>query len=80
MIGVVKTTWSSPWDLMIGYKLRSDSWDRGYATRAVCAFLDVYWSRPRRAPRREAFTQQTPDIREAGSDISRDRVSTETET
>ncbi|KAK2060925.1 hypothetical protein LY76DRAFT_590976 [Colletotrichum caudatum] len=70
MIGVVKTTRASPWGLMIGYKLRSDCWGRG------CAFLDVYWSQPRRALRGEVFVEQTSDTHEAGSGVSRDRMST----
>ncbi|KAK2048716.1 hypothetical protein LZ31DRAFT_30867 [Colletotrichum somersetense] len=76
MIGVVRTTRASPWGLMIGYKLRSDCWGRGYATRAVCAFLDVYWSQPRRAPRGEMFVEETSNTHEAGSGVSMDRMST----
>ncbi|EFQ26581.1 hypothetical protein CGRA01v4_09224 [Colletotrichum graminicola] len=76
MIGVVKTTQASAWGLMIGYKLRSNCWGRGYATRAVCAFLNIYWSQSRRAPRGEVFVQQTPNIHEASSHVSRDGAST----
>ncbi|KAK1590877.1 GNAT domain-containing protein [Colletotrichum navitas] len=76
MIGVVRTTRASPWGLMIGYKLRSDCWGRGYATRAVCAFLDIYWSQPRRAPRGETLVQQALDNHEARSGLSRDETST----
>ncbi|KAK1986129.1 GNAT domain-containing protein [Colletotrichum cereale] len=77
MIGVVKTTRATPWGLSIGYKLRSDCWGKGYATRAVGAFLDVYWSRPRRAPRGEPFIQPTPDLGEAGPDVPRDGAPTQ---
>ncbi|KAK2001079.1 hypothetical protein LX36DRAFT_668203 [Colletotrichum falcatum] len=76
MIGVVRATRASPWGLMIGYKLRSEFWGRGYATRAVRAFMEVYWSQPRRAPRGYAFVRQTPDIHEAGSDVLKDGAPT----
>ncbi|GJC82747.1 hypothetical protein ColLi_05585 [Colletotrichum liriopes] len=65
MIGVIRTTRASSSGLSIGYKLRSDCWGRGYATRAVGAFLNVYWSRPRWAPREEVFVQHPLGSREA---------------
>ncbi|KAK1731608.1 uncharacterized protein BDZ83DRAFT_746535 [Colletotrichum acutatum] len=54
MIGTIRTTTVSAWGLSIGYKLRSDCWGKGYATRAITAFLEMYWSQRRLAPRREA--------------------------
>ncbi|KZL86358.1 gnat family protein [Colletotrichum incanum] len=65
MIGVIKTTRATPSGLSIGYKLRSDCWGRGYATRAVGAFLNVYWSQPRWALRKEVVVQHTLGSREA---------------
>ncbi|KXH46119.1 hypothetical protein CNYM01_12845 [Colletotrichum nymphaeae SA-01] len=53
MIGSIRTTTVSAWGLSIGYKLRSDCWGKGYATRAITAFLEMYWSRRRLAPRSE---------------------------
>lgn len=55
MVGVVRTTRATPWGLSVGYKLRSDCWGKGYATRAVRMFLDVYWSQVRMAPRGEVY-------------------------
>ncbi|KAF9879420.1 hypothetical protein CkaCkLH20_02963 [Colletotrichum karsti] len=55
MVGIVKTVRASHWGLSIGYKLRSDCWGKGYATRAVQMLLDEFWSQPRRAPRREVY-------------------------
>ncbi|KAK1656117.1 GNAT domain-containing protein [Colletotrichum phormii] len=55
MIGIIRTTRASAWGLSIGYKLRSDCWGKGYATRAIRAFLEMYWSRSRVAPREEVF-------------------------
>ncbi|KAL0937559.1 uncharacterized protein CTRU02_207290 [Colletotrichum truncatum] len=55
MVGIVKTTRESPWGLSIGYKVRSDCWGKGYATRAVKMFLDEYWSQPRKAPREAIY-------------------------
>ncbi|GKT42484.1 uncharacterized protein ColSpa_02665 [Colletotrichum spaethianum] len=72
LIGVIRTTRSSPRGLQIGYKLRSDCWGKGYATRAVCAFLDVYWSRPRWVPREEVFVPQTQGGGEVGLDMLKD--------
>ncbi|EXF76754.1 hypothetical protein CFIO01_12782 [Colletotrichum fioriniae PJ7] len=61
MIGTIRTTTVSAWGLSIGYKLRSDCWGKGYATRAITAFLEMYWSRSRLAPRREVVV--VPEVR-----------------
>ncbi|OHF03442.1 hypothetical protein CORC01_01161 [Colletotrichum orchidophilum] len=63
MIGVVRTTRASTWGLSIGYKLRSDCWGKGYATRAIRAFLELYWSLLRVAPRKELIISEA---RESG--------------
>ncbi|KAL2873044.1 hypothetical protein SGCOL_011796 [Colletotrichum sp. CLE4] len=55
MIGIIRTTRASAWGLSIGYKLRSDCWGKGYATRAIRAFLEMYWNRRRMAQREEVF-------------------------
>ncbi|KAK1710391.1 GNAT domain-containing protein [Colletotrichum lupini] len=65
MIGSIRTTTVSAWGLSIGYKLRSDCWGKGYATRAIAAFLDMYWSRMRLAPRREMVV--VPEVRSSAT-------------
>ncbi|KXH31689.1 hypothetical protein CSIM01_08639 [Colletotrichum simmondsii] len=65
MIGSIRTTTVSAWGLSIGYKLRSDCWGKGYATRAITAFLEMYWSRRRLAPRREMVV--VPEVRSSAA-------------
>ncbi|KAF4811894.1 hypothetical protein CGCSCA5_v009564 [Colletotrichum siamense] len=60
MIGCVRTTRPSPWGLSVGYKIRSDCWGKGYATRALQIFLDEYWSHERTAPRSDVYVSPSP--------------------
>ncbi|KAF3797368.1 hypothetical protein GCG54_00009339 [Colletotrichum gloeosporioides] len=60
MIGCVRTTRASPWGLSVGYKIRSDCWRKGYATRALQLFLDEYWSHERTAPRSDVYVHRKP--------------------
>ncbi|KAL3303997.1 acyl-CoA N-acyltransferase [Colletotrichum asianum] len=60
MIGCVRTTRASPWGLSVGYKIRSDCWGKGYATRALQLFLDEYWSQERMAPKSNVYVSPGP--------------------
>ncbi|KAF4820797.1 hypothetical protein CGCTS75_v011227 [Colletotrichum tropicale] len=62
MIGCVRTTRASLWGLSIGYKIRSDCWGKGYATRALQMFLDEYWSQKRTAPKSDVYVSQIPVV------------------
>ncbi|KAH0430932.1 hypothetical protein CcaCcLH18_07490 [Colletotrichum camelliae] len=60
MIGCVRTTRASPWGLSVGYKIRSDCWGKGYATRALKLFLDEYWGQERMAPKSGVYVSRSP--------------------
>ncbi|KAF4481417.1 hypothetical protein CGGC5_v011119 [Colletotrichum fructicola Nara gc5] len=70
MIGCVRTTRASPWGLSVGYKIRSDCWGKGYATRALQLFLDEYWSQKRTAPKSDVYVSQIPAVNAVAFDKS----------
>ena len=55
LVGLIRFGSSTPGGPMVGYRIRSDSWGRGYATRALRQFLAWFWSETRRGPRGALF-------------------------